>query len=56
VDAVGHIIADRERERFPWGAGALLAVLLHGSVAGALVYSAIALLLGLILFEDRDLA
>jgi TonB family protein len=42
VDAVGHIIADRERERFPWGAGALLAVLLHASVAGALVYSAIA--------------
>jgi len=42
VDIVGNIIADRERERFPWGAGTFLAVLLHGSVAGALVYSAIA--------------
>jgi len=42
VDTVGDIIAEREHDRFPWGAGTLLALLLHGSIAGALVYSTLA--------------
>jgi protein TonB len=37
VDAVGDIIAARERERFPLGAGTVLAVLLHAGVAGAFI-------------------
>lgn len=40
MDTVGDLIAERERDRLPWGVGTLLAVLLHGSVAAALVYSA----------------
>jgi TonB family protein len=40
VDAVGDIIAAREHERFPLGVGAFLAVLLHASIFGVLVYSA----------------
>ena len=40
MDTVGDLIAERAQERFPWGVGALLAVLLHGSIAGALIYSA----------------
>jgi TonB family protein len=40
VDTVGDLIAQRAQERFPWGVGTLLAVLLHGSIAGALIYSA----------------
>jgi protein TonB len=40
VDAVGDLIAERERERFPWGVGTVLAAILHGSVAAALLYSA----------------
>jgi len=40
VDDVGELIAQRSQERFPWGVGTLLAVLLHGSIAGALIYSA----------------
>jgi protein TonB len=40
VDTVGDLIAERAQERFPWGVGTLLAVLLHGSIAGALIYSA----------------
>ena len=39
MDSVGEIIAARERERFPLGAGTVLAVLLHVSVAAAFVYS-----------------
>jgi periplasmic protein TonB len=42
VDDVGEIIASREHESFPWGTGALLALLLHGTIAFALVYSSIA--------------
>jgi len=40
VDDVGELIAQRSQERFPWGVGTFLAVLLHGSIAGALIYSA----------------
>jgi hypothetical protein len=40
VDDVGELIAQRSQERFPWGVGTLLAVLLHGSIVGALIYSA----------------
>ncbi len=40
MDAVGDLIAQRGRERFPWGVGTFLAILLHGSIAGALIYSA----------------
>jgi TonB family protein len=40
VDTVGDLIAERERERFPWGVGTVLAALLHGSVAAVLLYSA----------------
>ena len=40
MDTVGDLIAERAQERFPWGVGTLLAVLLHGSIAGALIYSA----------------
>jgi len=40
VDTVGDLIAERAQERFPWGVGTLLALLLHGSIAGALIYSA----------------
>jgi protein TonB len=40
MDTVGELIADRERERFPWGVGTVLAALLHVSIAAALIYSA----------------
>ncbi len=40
MDTVGELIADRGRERFPWGVGTVLAALLHGSIAAALIYSA----------------
>jgi periplasmic protein TonB len=39
MDAVGDIIAERGRERFPLGAGTFLAVLLHVSIAAAFIYS-----------------
>src|SRR5215470_6553192 len=35
MDAVGHILAARERDPFPWGVGASLALLLHLGVAAA---------------------
>ncbi|MEP6470978.1 MAG: TonB family protein [Acidobacteriota bacterium] len=40
MDTVGELLADRGRERFPWGVGTVLAALLHGSIAAALIYSA----------------
>jgi TonB family protein len=40
MDTVGDLIAERERERFPWGVGTLLAALLHGSIVAGLIYSA----------------
>jgi TonB family protein len=35
MDAVGHILAARERDPFPWGVGASLALLLHLGIAAA---------------------
>ena len=40
MDTVGDLIAERGRERFPWGVGTLLAALLHGSIAAAIIWSA----------------
>ena len=42
MDTVGDIIAARSHDRFPWGAGTALAILLHGSIAGLIVYASIA--------------
>ena len=42
MDTVGDIIAERSHDRFPWGAGTALAILLHGSIAGLIVYASIA--------------
>ena len=41
MDAVGNILADRERDHLPFGAGISLAVLLHVAVAGGLLASAL---------------
>jgi TonB family protein len=40
LDTVGDLIWERSRERFPWGIGTILAFVLHGSIAAALIYSA----------------
>ncbi len=42
MDSVGNILAERERERLPFGAGISLAVLLHVGVAAGLLSSALA--------------
>jgi len=39
VDAVGHILAAREREPFHWGLGVALALFLHFGIAAAFVMS-----------------
>lgn len=39
MDAVGHILAAREHEPFPWGLGISLALLLHLGIAGAFLVS-----------------
>lgn len=41
MDDVGDIIAARGHDRFPWGAGTVLAIALHGAIAFALLYSSI---------------
>jgi len=41
MDAVGHILAQREQDRFPWGVGVLLAVLLHLSIAASFLAAAL---------------
>jgi protein TonB len=41
MDAVGQVLADREDEPFPWATGISLAVLLHASVAAALLISSL---------------
>jgi protein TonB len=41
VDAVGHILEQREQDRFPWGVGVLLAVLLHLSIAASFLAAAL---------------
>jgi protein TonB len=40
MDAVGNVLAQREHERFPWGAGVSLAVLLHAAIGAGLLISA----------------
>lgn len=42
MDTVGDIIAERGHDRFPWGAGTVLALALHGAVVGAFLLSSIA--------------
>ena len=42
MDAVGNILAEREHDRLPIGAGVSLAVLLHTAVAAGLLASALA--------------
>ena len=41
MDSVGAILAEKERERFPWGFGVLLAGLLHLAIAGAFFASSL---------------
>lgn len=41
MDSVGNILADRERDHLPFGAGISLAVLLHVGVAAGLIASAL---------------
>lgn len=40
MDAVGHILAARERETLPWGLGISFALLLHAAIASAFLVSA----------------
>lgn len=42
MDAVGNIIAERERDRTPWGPATILAFLLHAGVLAAFLASALA--------------
>lgn len=40
MDAVGHILAERDRDDFSWATGASLAILLHVAVGAGLLISA----------------
>lgn len=42
MDAVGRVLAERERESFPWATGASLAILLHAGIAAGFLASALA--------------
>jgi periplasmic protein TonB len=42
MDAVGAILAEKEKEDFPWALGALLALGLHLAIAGAFLASSLA--------------
>jgi protein TonB len=42
MDAVGAILAEKEKDNFPWAAGATLALLLHCGIAGAFLVSSLA--------------
>jgi protein TonB len=42
MDAVGDILAERQQERIPFGAGMSLALLLHAGLAAAFIASALA--------------
>jgi len=42
MDAVGDILAEKEGQGFPWGAGVLLAAMLHLGVAAAFLASSLA--------------
>src|ERR1700747_2879081 len=39
MDAVGYVLAERQREDFPWGLGAVLALLLHALLLAAVLIS-----------------
>ncbi len=41
MDAVGEVLAERERDSLPWGTGASLAILLHAAIAGGFLLSAL---------------
>ncbi|HKD17576.1 MAG TPA: energy transducer TonB [Thermoanaerobaculia bacterium] len=42
MDAVGNILAERRRDRLPWGPASVLAALLHGAILVAFLLSALA--------------
>ncbi len=42
MDSVGNILAERQADRLPWAPAALLALLLHGAIAGGLLVSVLA--------------
>jgi periplasmic protein TonB len=42
MDAVGHVLAERQRDTFPWAAGTALALLLHAAILVAVLLSSIA--------------
>jgi TonB family protein len=42
MDAVGNILAERQQERIPFGAGMSLAILLHAGLAAGFIASALA--------------
>jgi TonB family protein len=42
MDAVGTILAEKEKEDFPWAAGVLLAIVLHLALLGAFFVSSLA--------------
>jgi len=39
MDSVGNILADRQADRVPWASATLLALVLHASVLGGLIFS-----------------
>jgi periplasmic protein TonB len=41
MDAVGYVLAQREQDRFPWGIGAALALLLHAVILAAVLISSL---------------
>jgi protein TonB len=41
MDAVGEVLAQRENERFPWGTGVSLAILLHAGVGAGLILASL---------------
>jgi TonB family protein len=42
MDAVGHVLAERQEDSFPWATGAALACLLHGGILAAVLLSSLA--------------
>ncbi len=40
MDAVGNVLAESERDQFPWATGASLAILLHAAIVAGLLISA----------------
>ncbi len=42
MDAVGHVLAERQQEPYPWAAGVALALVLHAGVLAAVLLSSLA--------------